>query len=117
MYSSALVDLGALICVPRKPKCAVCPVKKFCRAENPAALPIKQPRPRANRITENHAFVLQRGRILLEQSRRRWRRMCVLPRLKLNSLKQARLRRRMYETVFPYTNHRADVQVHAQDRP
>ena len=117
MYNSALVDLGALICVPRKPKCAVCPVKKFCRAENPAALPIKKPRPRAKRITENHAFVLQRGRILLEQSRRRWRGMWILPRLKLDSLKQARLRRRMYETVFPFTNHRVALHVYAQDRP
>src|SRR5438128_2884525 len=44
-YNSALLDLGALVCRPREPKCAICPVKKFCCAKNPGSLPIKQPRP------------------------------------------------------------------------
>jgi adenine-specific DNA glycosylase len=41
-FNSALVDLGALVCLPDKPKCNVCPVEKFCRAKNPEALPIKK---------------------------------------------------------------------------
>jgi A/G-specific adenine glycosylase len=109
-YNSALVDLGALVCLPRKPKCTVCPVKKFCRAENPAALPIKKPRPRTKRITEEHAFVLQRGRILLEQSRRRWRGMWILPRLQTRPVN----RRPIYESIFPFTNHRITLKVYAE---
>lgn len=31
-YNQALMGLGALICTPRKPDCACCPVSKFCRA-------------------------------------------------------------------------------------
>lgn len=109
-YNSALVDLGAIVCLSRKPKCIVCPVKKFCSAENPAALPIKKPRPRIKRITEKHAFVLQRGRILLEQSRCRWRGMWILPRLQTRTLN----RRPIYESVFPFTNHRVTLQAFCQ---
>jgi A/G-specific adenine glycosylase len=112
MYNSALVDLGALICVPRKPKCAVCPVKKFCRAKNPAALPIKRPRPRAKRITENHAFVLQRGRILLEQSRRRWRGMWILPRLETSVSDEP-----LHISTFPFTHHRVTLIVYRRSAP
>lgn len=112
MYNSALVDLGALICVPRKPKCAVCPVKKFCRAENPATLPIKKPRPRAKRITENHAFVLQRGRILLEQSRRRWRGMWILPRLETSGSDEP-----LHISTFPFTHHRITLIVYRRSAP
>ena len=42
IYNSALVDLGALICSPRQPKCRICPVKKFCRAKDPETLPNKK---------------------------------------------------------------------------
>jgi A/G-specific adenine glycosylase len=55
-YNSALLDLGALICLPRKPKCKICPVKEFCRAKNPESLPIKRPRPETKQLVEKHAF-------------------------------------------------------------
>jgi A/G-specific adenine glycosylase len=31
-FNWAILDLGALICVPRKPKCRVCPLKRYCDA-------------------------------------------------------------------------------------
>jgi len=31
-FNQALMDLGATVCVSRKPKCLVCPVAKGCRA-------------------------------------------------------------------------------------
>lgn len=33
-YNQALMDLGAMICTPRKPKCNSCPVYKYCAAFN-----------------------------------------------------------------------------------
>jgi A/G-specific adenine glycosylase len=118
-YNSALVDLGALVCVARKPKCNICPVKKFCRAKNPAALPIKKPRPRTKRMIERHMFVINRGRVLLEQSRRRWRGMWILPPLKPHSesIRESRMRRPVYESVFSFTNHRIALNVYVHDRP
>jgi A/G-specific adenine glycosylase len=35
IYNSALLDLGALVCLPHAPRCTMCPVKKYCRAKNP----------------------------------------------------------------------------------
>ncbi len=43
-YSQALMDLGATICLPRKPKCDVCPVSGECQARalgEPEKFPVK----------------------------------------------------------------------------
>ena len=72
VYNSALLDLGALVCLPRQPMCVICPVKKFCCAHNPQTLPIKKiPRP-PKELIEARAFTFRRNRILLEQSSGRW---------------------------------------------
>jgi A/G-specific adenine glycosylase len=31
-FNQALMDLGAMVCVARNPKCLVCPMTKACRA-------------------------------------------------------------------------------------
>ena len=31
-FNQALMDFGATVCSARKPQCAVCPMKKFCRS-------------------------------------------------------------------------------------
>ena len=31
-FAQAMMDLGALICLPAKPRCEVCPVRRFCAA-------------------------------------------------------------------------------------
>ena len=117
-FNSALLDLGALICVARKPKCDVCSVKAFCRARNPAALPVKNSRPRTKRLIETHALVVKRGRILLEQSRHRWRGMWILPPLEPDCLEQPRFQGRpVYKSVFPFTHHRVTLSVYRRPAP
>ena len=118
IFNSALLDLGALICVARKPKCDVCPVEAFCRAKYSAALPIRNSRPKTKRLIETHALIVRRGRILLEQSRQRWRGMWILPRLDIDCLKQSRFSRRpVYESVFPFTHHRVTLSVYRRPSP
>ena len=34
-FNQALMDLGAVVCVARKPKCDVCPMTKLCRSYRP----------------------------------------------------------------------------------
>ena len=117
-FNSALLDLGALICVARKPNCGVCPVKTFCRAKNPAALPVRKSRPETKQLIEKHALIVRRGRILLEQSRRRWRGMWILPPLEPDCLKQPRFQRGpVYESVFPFTHHRVTLSVYRRASP
>jgi A/G-specific adenine glycosylase len=117
-FNSALLDLGALICVARKPKCDVCSVEAFCRAKNPAALPVRKSRPETKRLIETHALIVRSGWILLEQSRHRWRGMWILPRLEPDCLKQRRFQRRpVYESVFPFTHHRITLSVYRRPAP
>ena len=111
-FNSALVDLGALVCLPDKPKCNVCPVKKFCRAKNPEALPIKKSKSRTKRLIERHALVVSNGKILLEQSSARWRGMWILPRLETRAFGQP-----VYKTTFPFTHHRIAFAVYRHQTP
>jgi A/G-specific adenine glycosylase len=100
-FNSALMDLGAMICIPRAPKCSICPVKKFCRAKNPVTLPIKKARPSLKRLREAHAFVVRQNKILLEQSSHRWRRMWILPPLRTRSQSS----RPIHASTFSFTHH------------
>jgi A/G-specific adenine glycosylase len=112
-FNSALIDLGALVCALDKPKCNVCPVKKFCSAKNPEALPIKKSKPRTKRLVETHAFVVSNDRVLLEQSSARWRGMWILPQL----AKRAASGQPLYRSTFPFTHHRITLLVYRRRAP
>lgn len=43
-YNSALMELGQTICTPASPTCLLCPVRSFCTATDPSALPVKLPK-------------------------------------------------------------------------
>jgi A/G-specific adenine glycosylase len=118
IFNSSLLDLGALVCVVRKPKCSVCPVKPFCRAKDPAAVPIRNSTSETKQLTERHALIVGRGRILLEQSRHRWRGMWILPPLEPTWLEQRPLYPQpVYESVFPFTHHRVTLSVFRRAAP
>jgi len=105
-HNSALMDLGALVCGAR-PNCIACPVRTYCHAKDPSGLPIKRKRPSIRLRTEHHGFSVRSGRVLLEQSRDRWRGMWMLPKLPAApaSLKP------LYVSEFPFTNHRITLTV------
>ena len=107
-HNSALMDLGAMICQPRLPRCGECPVRSSCRAQEPARLPIKRKKPATILLREAHSFTVRRNRILLEQSRQRWRGMWILPRLSPVPQRTPAL-----ELDFPFTNHRVTLAVFA----
>jgi hypothetical protein len=87
-------------------------VKKFCRAKNPGALPIKKSKPRTKRLIERHAFVVSHGRVLLEQSSARWRGMWILPRFETGASDQP-----LYRSTFPFTHHRIAFVVYRRATP
>lgn len=46
-FAQAMMDLGATICTPRRPACALCPLNEGCgarRAGNPDMFPVKAPK-------------------------------------------------------------------------
>jgi A/G-specific adenine glycosylase len=116
-FNSALLDLGALVCLPRNPRCSVCPVNKFCRAKDPQALPVKTARPPLRKFVEDHAFIVSRQRILLQQSAARWRNMWILPSVKAGRSNQRSPRQPIYSSVFPFTNHRITLRIFKSRAP
>ncbi len=113
-FNSALMDLGATVCVSRNPKCGICPVKKFCCTKNPESLPIKKPRPATKQLIEEHVFVVRQQKILLKQAQTRWVNMWILPPLSVDRLNRSRLLKPEYVSVFPFTNHRITLRVFGQ---
>ncbi len=111
-FNSALMELGALVCLARKPRCDVCPVRLHCRADNPESLPGKRARPAVVRLTEWHGLIRQGKDVLLEQSHGRWRGMWTLPRLPA-APKHAPLLR----LEFPFTHHCITLAVFSARRP
>ena len=107
-YNSALMELGALVCLPRRPFCPQCPVRQYCATTTPVGLPRKTPRPAVVRREEAHGFSLQRDRVLLEQSVTRWRGMWILPRLPARPCRSPLL-----QLDFPFTHHRITLSVFA----
>jgi A/G-specific adenine glycosylase len=107
VFNSALMDLGSTICTSRKPRCGICPVKNVCRSKKPEQLPIKKPRHAIVDLVESHEFIQHPGRVLLEQSRDRWRGMWILPQRN----RQDRQVRTLHVSTFPFTHHRVTLQV------
>lgn len=71
ILNEALIELGALICTPRAPKCDRCPLRSSCLAHaKDLTDSIPRPRPAARRMPVYCASVLvkdPRGRLLIEQ--------------------------------------------------
>ncbi len=108
-FNSALMDLGATVCLPRAPQCESCPVEQFCQATDPAALPARKPPPAREKLREQHAFALQRGRLLLQRCQKRWRGMWMLPTLEPPPANQPPL----HISIFPFTNHKVTLEIFA----
>jgi A/G-specific adenine glycosylase len=69
-YNQALMDLGATICVPRNPRCLICPVMMLCLARQNGTQdqrPVKSPKKEVPHYIHAAAVVLERGRVLLSQ--------------------------------------------------
>lgn len=69
VFNAALMELGQTLCRPGAPLCLSCPVKKHCRATDPAALPVKRARPAPTRVVERVFLLQENGSVLLEQER------------------------------------------------
>ncbi|MEP6604211.1 MAG: A/G-specific adenine glycosylase [Spartobacteria bacterium] len=114
-FNSALIDLGATVCLPRAPKCGICPAKTLCLAPNPETLPIKKERLKTKTLIENHALITTPNKILLQQSTDRWRGLWTLPPLNGDCFKQSTLpARAIHTSIFPFTHHRITLRVFRQ---
>ncbi|MBP7427894.1 MAG: A/G-specific adenine glycosylase [Candidatus Hydrogenedentes bacterium] len=71
LSNEALMELGALVCLPRRPACPACPLGNVCRARaggKPEAYPVKKRRAPVPHKVVGAAVTLRRdGRILIAQ--------------------------------------------------
>lgn len=66
-YNSALMELGQTICTGGEPTCLLCPVRAFCKAESPAALPVKLPKKETLTAEHHDLWVLTEQGLLMEK--------------------------------------------------
>ena len=69
-YNQALMDLGATICVPKNPRCLICPVMKLCKARQNGtqnARPVVSPKKDIPHYVHAAGVIIQRGKVLLAQ--------------------------------------------------
>jgi A/G-specific adenine glycosylase len=70
LFNEALMELGALICSPKNPDCAHCPLKKGClgfRSGRQGFLPIKKPKKPIPHFEVTAAVIRNRKKILITQ--------------------------------------------------
>ncbi len=69
-YNQALMDLGATICVPKNPRCLICPVMELCQAREKGVQdqrPVKTPKKDMPHYVHAAGVIIERGRVLLAQ--------------------------------------------------
>ena len=67
-YTQGLMDLGALVCLPRQPRCEACPLAATCvaqRSGRTAELPLKSRRLRRGERCSTLLWLRHRGEVLL----------------------------------------------------
>ena len=69
-YNQALMDLGATVCVPKNPRCLICPVMELCQARQKGLQdqrPVKSPKKDVPHYVHAAGVIVARGRVLLAQ--------------------------------------------------
>lgn len=112
LHTSALMELGALICVSRSPRCLECPVRPECQASRPEDLPVKRPRKETENIAESRAFVFSRKKLWLQLSHGpRWKGLWLLPAIAEDGLPPDHVQ------IYPITRYRVTMKVFSETTP
>jgi A/G-specific adenine glycosylase len=72
-WNQAVMELGAVVCLPREPRCGECPIAAHCQARTQGTqgdLPAKRAKPATVHLERTLLIIRRRGRILLTPSSR-----------------------------------------------
>jgi len=67
-YNQALMDLGATICIPKNPRCLICPLMKVCQARQHGTQnlrPVKLPKKEVPHHIHAAGVIMREGEVLL----------------------------------------------------
>lgn len=69
-FNQALMDLGAMICIPKTPRCSICPLMKLCKAYangTQELRPVKKPKKEIPHFVYAAGVIIKREKVLLAQ--------------------------------------------------
>lgn len=69
-YNQALMDLGATICLPKNPRCLLCPLAELCAAREAGTQelrPVLKPKRKTPHVVHAAAVIVRAGKVLLAQ--------------------------------------------------
>lgn len=69
-FNQALMDLGAMICIPKTPRCSICPLMNVCKAHangTQELRPVKKPKKVIPHYVHAAGVIIKRGKVLLAQ--------------------------------------------------
>lgn len=72
-WNQAVMELGAVVCLPRNPNCDSCPLRKYCAAYKAGTmeqLPPKKIKPETERLNRTLLIIRHSGRLLLAPAQR-----------------------------------------------
>lgn len=67
-FNEAIMELGARVCLPRRPRCGECPLRRVCRAHaegRPESRPVRRPAQAAPHRDAVAAVIRRNGKILI----------------------------------------------------
>ncbi len=109
IHTSALMELGALVCLSRKAMCLVCPVKTQCKTTDPESLPLKRARAETTHLLEKRSFIFERDKLWLQPSiGPRWKGLWLLPE------SQGANRPADHVEIYPITRYRITMYIHQE---
>ncbi|HKC26280.1 MAG TPA: A/G-specific adenine glycosylase [Thermoanaerobaculia bacterium] len=91
-HTQALMELGAVLCAPRAPRCESCPVRRFCRAAragHPERFPSPRPRHASQRLRLAAGVARRRGGLVVVEDRELVRGHVVVPLARVASGEEA----------------------------
>ena len=100
-HNQALMELGALVCLPKNPRCSDCSMRLVCSSASRPPLPLRS-RSDPRHLKENIFVVVRKGKVWLipEDPWGRWRGLWTLPSQRGRISAQAAFR-----WVYPYTRY------------
>jgi A/G-specific adenine glycosylase len=112
LFNQAIMELGALVCAPRKPQCLLCPLQTLCKGKRePEKYPNKE-RAKAIRLEEKIAIIERAGRFWLEPYAGT-KRLAGLWRFPLLDTRAMRPMEKLHELAYAITKYRVRLEVFA----
>jgi len=94
LFNSAIMEFGALYCVPQHPDCQHCPLQVYCEAykhHSVDLLPVRKPRPKVKDRYLVYSIYLHDGRTLIHQRQGNdiWKHLWEFPLLETDAVNYA----------------------------